>query len=263
MANTNSMTDLELIEAFRSAAAKAANSWPTKTIEDNLGLKTGFVLELLDEPDDWAFIIKTSAVVESTLGQVLSGSLLGEGLDRHIRALPMDGRTGKIQLAQDLSLIGPKSAKRLQAICQVRNNFAHGLKSLKLSVASFFSHMPESERDSLVQQFLSSDSTKPSHHKPEKPKRQSEADGLFNSDWGKTGKYVFWTGACLALTELSILQRNIDADRTWRSALMTLGHAFLARQRGDESDVRRLARDALNTLEKAVGSRQQEVGDST
>jgi hypothetical protein len=192
----------------------------------------------------------------------LSESLLGDALDRHIRALPMDGRIGKIQLAQDLSLIGPRSASRIKAICEVRNDFAHGLKVLKLSVADYFSQMTEAEFDSLVQRFFASDRSDPSQKKVERPKRAKKTDVEDRRD-GRIGKYLFWTCACVALLELSEQQRKIDADRSWRLALVTLGHAFLARQQGDESNARRHMREALDTLEAAAGSRQEAYGDST
>ena len=122
MVEFNSMTDSEIAEILVSLRLSASrHSKSLQTIEDRLGLKAGFVQGLMDEPDDWAFIIKTSVIVESALGQLLSESLLGDALDRHIRALPMDGRMGKIQLAQDLSLIGTKSASRIRAICDLRS----------------------------------------------------------------------------------------------------------------------------------------------
>lgn len=246
---SNSTTDLSIddfLDSLRLSASRHSKS--LQIIEDRLGLKTGFVQDLMEEPDDWAFIIKTSVIVESALGQLLSESLLGEALDRHIRSLPMDGRIGKIQLAQDLCLIEPKSASRIRAICEVRNDFAHGLKVLKLSVADYFSQMSKAEFDSLVRRFFASDRTEPSQNKVKQSKRKYVTDG-------RIGKYLFWTCACVALLELSEQQRKIDADRSWRSALVTLGHAFLARQQGDEVTARRHMREALDTLEAAAGPR--------
>lgn len=257
------MTDPVIAEFLKSLRLSASrHSKSLQTIEDRLGLKTGFVQGLMEETDDWAFIIKTSVIVESALGQLLSESLLGDALDRHIRALPMDGRIGKIQLAQDLRLIGPKSASRIRAICEVRNDFAHGLKVLKLSVADYFSHMNEAEFDSLVQRFFASDRSERSQDKVERAKRSDGTDGQDRRN-GSIGKYLFWTCACVALLELSEQQRKIDADRSWRSALVTLGHAFLSRQQGDEAKARRHMREALDTLEAAVGSRQEADGEST
>jgi len=263
MTAPKSLSDAEIAEFLESLRASASrHSKSLQTIEDRLGLKAGFVQGLMEEPDDWAFIIKTSVVVESALGQVLSESLIGDALERHIRALPMDGRTGKIQLAQDLSLIGPKSASRLKAICEVRNDFAHGLKVLKLSIADYFSYMTKTEFDLLVQRFFARDRAETSQIQKDRPKRKGGSYAEDQQD-GRVGKYLIWTCACLALLELSELQRKIDADRTWRSALMTLGHAFLARQQGDEAKARRHMREALDTLEAVAGAREEADTGST
>jgi hypothetical protein len=257
MTTPESLTDAEIadfLESLRSSAARHAMS--LQNIEDRLGLVAGFVQGLMEETDDWAFIIKTSVVVESALGQVLSASLIGDSLDRHIHSLPMDGRTGKIQLAQDLSLLGPKSAVRFRALCAVRNDFVHGLKVLRLSIPEYFSRMPEADFDLLVKRFFSSDREEPTQRPREKSTVKGEPSVQGQRD-GRIGKYLVWTCACLALLELSEAQRNIDADKTWRNALMTLGHAFLARQQGDEGNARRHMREALDTLESIAGAREE------
>jgi hypothetical protein len=260
MTDPKALTDAEIAEFLKSLRFSASrHSSSLKTIEDRLGLEAGFVQGLMDEPDDWAFIIKTSVVVESALGQVLSDSLISDGLERHIRSLPMDGRTGKIQLAQDLSLVGPRSASRLKAICEVRNDFAHGLKVLKLSISEYFVHMPAPDFDSLVQRFFASDSAATPKNQNDSKKRKSGSSSKDQRD-GRIGKYLIWTCACLSLLEFSELQRKNDADKTWRIALMTLGHAFLARQRGDEANARLHMREALDTLEAAAAA--QGNGDS-
>lgn len=237
------------LKRIRTTASKHAKS--LKIIEDRLALKDGFVQGLLDEIDDWAFIIKTSVLVESALGQVLGASLINDALDRHIRSLPMDGRTGKIQLAQDLCLIGPKSAARFRAICEVRNDFAHGLKVLRLSLPDYFSQMDELDFDSLVARFFSSDKkdTNQRSARKSKSKREDLPENKFD---GRVGRYLFWTCACLALLELSEVQRKIDADRNWRNAMVELGHAFIARQQGDAATAKRHMQEALCTLESFV-----------
>ena len=166
------LTDTEITEfldALRSSVAQHKKAlW---TIEDPLGLSAGFVQGLLEEVDDWAFIIKTSVVLESALGQALSSSLLGNSLARHISSLPMNGRTGKIQLAQDIGLIGPKSVARFMALNEIRNNFAHGLKVLQLSIPEYFNRMTDTEFDALVRRLFSSEKEKPARSAMTKKKK--------------------------------------------------------------------------------------------
>jgi hypothetical protein len=254
MKGSDPLTDVEIadfVESLRTSAS--SHSKTLEAIEDRLGIEPGFVRRLMEEPDDWAFIIKTCVVIESALGQVLSDSMFGDALGRHVRALPMDGRIGKIKLAQDLNIIGPKSTARLKAICEVRNDFAHGLKILKLSIAEYFSQMTEQEFESLADKFFSLDGSTTRNKPTDRTRRSARVQGGGHPD-GRIGKYLFWSSACITLLQLSEQQRQIDADRSWRNALMTLGHAFLARQKGDEGCARLHMREALETLETAANN---------
>ncbi len=252
MTTAESIDDLELaafVERLNSSAGRHEKS--LKLIENRIGLEDGFVRRLLDETDDWAFIIKTAVVVESALGQVVGETLIEEVFDRHIRSLPMDGRTGKIQLAQDLGLIGPKSAARFRAICEVRNQFAHGLKAVKSSMSEYFSQMGEADFDLLVVRFFSRDERKAAQSAEEGTKSKGGRSVEDRRD-GRIGRYLLWTSACVALLELSEAQRKIDADRSWRDALVELGQAFLARHKGDQATSKQHMREALNKLESLV-----------
>jgi len=255
MNHTENLSDVEIaefIKALRSSADKHASS--LQVIEDQLGIEAGFIQRLMDESDDWAFIIKTSVVVESALGKIISASLLSPKLDRHIRTLPMDGRTGKIQLAQDLNLVSSSSAARLRAISDIRNDFAHGLNVLSLSLPDYFENMPSADFELLVKRLFSKEASQQDETSKGKAKRKSGSGKNENRD-GRIGRYLVWTGACVALLGLANTQRQIDSEATWRSALMTLGQAFLARQSGNETTAREHMREALNTLKSQVATR--------
>lgn len=245
------------LDSLRSSAARHAEAlW---RIEEPLELEAGFVQALLEEVNDWAFVIKTSVVLESALGQVLSESLLGAALERHIRALPMDGRTGKIQLAGDIGLIGPKSVARFRALCAIRNDFAHGLKALQLSIPEYFKRMANDEFEALVLKLFSSDRGIPAQPALER-KRKMDRPSLQSKRDGRVGKYLLWTGACVSLLELSEAHRRTVADKNERDAFTLLGHAFVARQHGEEGAARRHMRAALVIFESMDGrSKHPEV----
>lgn len=247
------LTDAEITEfldALRSSVAQHSKTlW---RIEDPLGLPAGFVKGLLEEVDDWAFIIKTAVVLESALAQALCAALLGSSLDRHIRSLPMNGRTGKIQLAEDIGLIGSKSVARFTAISEIRNNFAHGLKVVQLSIPEYFNRMTDTEFDVLFRRLFSNDREKPARSAKVKKKKAAELPLQSKGD-GQVGKYLLWTGACISLLELSEAQRRLDADKKSLDAFAILGHAFVARQHGDESTARRHMRIALDMFESIEG----------
>lgn len=235
----------EFREKIRQAVQTHSQSF--LPLENLLGLAAGFVKELVDEKDDWAFIIKLAVIVEATLGKVINAFLQNPLIEKHVRVIPMDGRTGKIQLARDLGIIGPKSTSRLRAIAEIRNDFAHNLGVIQLSIEEYFSRMPKAETMALYERFFALDG----HEKSlllVKSKKTVEAD---TSD-ARISKLLIYSCSWLALSELAAAYRRITNDSSWRAALVVLGEAFLCRQQGDESSVRVKMRAALDTLEKIV-----------
>lgn len=252
MNSSDALTDAEISDFVASLRAAAASHAPSlQVIETRLGLEPGFVLGLMNEKDDWAFIIKTAVVIEAALGQVISALLMNDALDRHIRSLPMDGRTGKTQLAQDLDLIGPMAAARIRALAEIRNDFAHGLKVVDLSISEYFVRMTKAKFESLTSRFFSTDRKAQDRDGQRKLTPKKDLSSKEPRD-GRVARYLVWTCACLALLELSEAQRKIDTEARWRSALTTLGHAFLSRQQGDEATARLHMRAALDTLESVA-----------
>ena len=218
-----------------------------QTIESSLGLNAGFVAGLLEEKDDWAFIIKMSIVIEATLGRVINALLGNNQIARHVRSLPMDGRTGKIQLANDLGIIGPKSTGRLRVLAEIRNDFAHDLRVIQISIAEYFSRMPPADAHKITEKFFARDSA------AESLNARSKAKSLPPSPVdGRVAKSVLWSCGCLALLELSAAYRRISAEAEWSSALRTLGEAFSSRLQGDEPAAREKMKVALAVMTEAA-----------
>lgn len=233
----------EFREEIRDLTHKQSNL--VLPLENLLGLTAGFVKDLLDEKDDWAFIIKLAVVVEASLGKVVNAYLQNPSMEKHVRMLPMDGRTGKIQLARDLGIIGPKAMARLRAIAEIRNDFAHNPGVIQLSIKEYFSRLSGVDAVALYEKFFAIDG----HEKPSqvgKPKNTLET----NEEDGKISKLLVWCCAWLALSELAAAYRRISNESNWRAALVVLGEAFLCRQRGDESSAREKMMVAIDTLKK-------------
>ena len=241
----NQLSESEIDEfnlQLRGIATSHSSS--LEKIELSLGLNAGFVLALLEEKDDWAFIIKMSVVVEATLGRVINALVGNDQIARHIRSLPMDGRTGKIQLARDLNIVGPKSAARLRVLGEIRNDFAHDLRVVQVSISEYFSSMPSADFDAMAEKFFArDDGTKtPDARKPNRRLSSGPADG-------RVARSVLWSCGCFALLELSAAYRRISSQSAWSSALKTLGEAFSSRLTGDESAAREKMKIALAAME--------------
>lgn len=218
------------------------------SIETSLSLEKGFINSLIDEPNDWAFIIKTTVIIEAVLGELLKKSLINDLLDSHISHLNMGGRTGKIKLAIDLKLITSSCGKRLNALSEIRNDFAHGLDVVQLSINQYVLGMNNEEFERFFNGLFSFENKK---SKYSFGKKDFSVDG--SSDDERFGKYLIWASTCVTLFELAQAHKKIDAEFGWRNALMELGHAFLNRQKGNERNARAHIKSAMEMLEKVTG----------
>lgn len=250
--DTTDPHDIEYLEAYKKVCNAVASHSPSLSyVEATLGLESGFVAGLLDEEDDWAFIIKTAVVVEATLGRVIVSMLQPSKVTRHIRTLPMDGRTGKIQLAYDLGIIGAKSMARLRAFAEIRNDFAHDLKVMQLSLPDYFSKLAEPERSSLYSRLVDTDGDKSVSNTTNKLTAPSSAK--FDE---RAPKLILWGCACLALLELSAAYRRIHHDINWKSTMVMFGESYRSKLRGDEHASKERMKEAVSTLEKMTAEMQ-------
>lgn len=252
---TSELSNAEELDKLYDDLRSKANSHldALDNIESSLGLQKGFVSSLIEEQDDWAFIIKTAVVIEAVLGELLKKSLMNDLLDKHITHLNMGGRTGKIKLALDLKLITSACGKRLSTLSEIRNDFAHGLDVIQISINQYVVGMNNEEFESFFNGLFSFENKKTKHSFG---KKEFSVDG--SSDDKRFGKYLIWASTCVTLFELAQAHKKMDAEFGWRSALMELGHAFLNRQNGNEAVARAHIKSAMSTLEKVVGKSQSD-----
>jgi hypothetical protein len=218
-------------------------------IESGLGVSAGFVKALLDEPSDWGFLIKLAVVVEAALAQVICDHIGIEQIGTHVDKLPIGGRTGKIQMAADLNLIGSATQARLNAIAALRNAFAHRIDVVELSLEQHIATLPSEEAVRIAQRLLTTD---------EKPAVLSGFDG-----YGM--RHIVWAAACLCLLELSRVTRLQKSLHEIRRAHELMGEAFVLEKSGrsEESKAKLFqARELLEAAQSRVPLQGREGGDA-
>ena len=82
----------------------------SKELADDLAVDERVLLALQDD-DDWSFIVKSQAIIESILTKKLSTHLDNEKLEKHLDKLSLNGASGKLNLALDLGLINKDTSK--------------------------------------------------------------------------------------------------------------------------------------------------------
>jgi hypothetical protein len=85
--------------------------------------------------DDWSFIIKTQALLETALAYLIKTALGREELETFIEKLNLNGRTGKISLVKALGLLTDDQRRYLEQLAGLRNNVAHKIQYVTFTLA--------------------------------------------------------------------------------------------------------------------------------
>jgi hypothetical protein len=101
------------------------------------------IIESIPNETDFVATLKTYAVIEAILNDLIGqrppflGMPSPEQDDRYrsfVAALNMEGRAGKLTLAQGLGLLTPDDIAFVRAVTQVTNRYAHNIKNMHRSL---------------------------------------------------------------------------------------------------------------------------------
>jgi len=112
-------------------------------IERSLVLPKGFITALVNE-DDWSFVIKSHAIVEASLSNLLTRKTDKCLVDFYSR-LPLDGRCSKVVAAKALDAIDKSAVSLIQWLSQLRNRCVHDTRYLSFDLQSYFESIAEQE----------------------------------------------------------------------------------------------------------------------
>lgn len=116
---------------------------------DVLEEKLMFLLNLLEE-DDWTFVIKAHALIETAVTEMLVQQLGEVELTRIIELLPLsDNRTGKIAVAKQLKLLDDRQRRFIRFFSELRNSLVHRLDNLAFTFENYVSTLETNQKRSL------------------------------------------------------------------------------------------------------------------
>jgi hypothetical protein len=184
-----------------------------RPLEEKLGIKPGFLNRLLDEPDDWSFVIKLASFVETALSHVLTEAIGRVELDQLIASLQMtDDRRGKLGLAKRLYLIDTHRVKFFKVVARMRNGFVHDVRGVDLRIETWVNSLPAGEHSDVWRSLLRGYTVE---RYVEDPK-----DGQLVSaeNFAKTyPRFAVWTSA---IQSLSLLYQATTKDEAGRKLLI-------------------------------------------
>jgi hypothetical protein len=136
-----------------------------RQIEEELVLPTGFLDSLLHEGNDWAFIIKLHAVLETSISVLLASQVRPMGLheianeaglqdlastspsrlDEIFNRLPLgDIKTGKLAFCTAMDLIDKNGSRFIREISRIRNSLVHDIRNLSFSLEQYVARLESS-----------------------------------------------------------------------------------------------------------------------
>lgn len=124
-----------------------------RDIEVRTGVRPGFFADLMNE-DDWSFIIKSHALLESACAEILAErSGVPDTIDIFSR-LELSGRaTGKVAFLKVFGLLIDRERRFISALSELRNMLVHNARSTTFSLPSYVAGLDKNQRNSFVESF--------------------------------------------------------------------------------------------------------------
>lgn len=115
-------------------------------LEKSLGLKPEFFKSLRSD-DDWSFVIKLHALIESSLGRFITAVFSDFALDKYFLTVDLcGGRHSKIKLLQELNQIDADECKFIVGLSTIRNRLVHNITHIQFDLQKYVNDMSATER---------------------------------------------------------------------------------------------------------------------
>ncbi len=103
---------------------------------------SGDVLLGLPNEDDWSFVVKTHALIETAIAHLLTQAIGRGELAEFFGYLPLQGRNGKIKAADDLGLLSREQIAYASVVANLRNRLVHSARNWTFSFEALFAEDP-------------------------------------------------------------------------------------------------------------------------
>lgn len=124
-------------------------------IERELGLSREFIISFLKESDDWAFVIKIHALMESAVSQLLSNSIGDYRIRKVFDRLELSNiKTGKMAFVKELDLLTLEQQSFIKYISELRNQLVHNINNVKFNFGEYLNSLDDNQRKILVRNVI-------------------------------------------------------------------------------------------------------------
>lgn len=110
-------------------------------LEKSLNLPKNFFRSLRND-DDWSFIIKMHALIESSLSRLIEAKFNNFSLKDYFLTIGFSGgRHSKIKLLQQLGEIDPEECKFIEGLSFIRNRLVHNITHIKFNLETYVAQL--------------------------------------------------------------------------------------------------------------------------
>jgi len=149
-----------------------------RSLEELLNLPTGFFLRVLEEDDDWSFIIKTHALIESGTTRFLEAVTTPTMPSAFLETLPLSGgRHSKLELLQLLGHLESDHVKFIKRLSHLRNLLVHNVANVGFVLADYLASLSPQDVNNFMSETCCNDYN-PENFKSEQEKEKQRAEIL-------------------------------------------------------------------------------------
>jgi len=123
-------------------------------IERSLGLPGGMLMRLLNDGDDWSFMIQGHALVEAAVNHLLVATLACPSISEAIAHLELSNvRTGKLALVAQMDLLPKPHRRFVRAFSELRNTLVHDVQKVGFRFDEYLGAMSPEQRKAFRESF--------------------------------------------------------------------------------------------------------------
>ncbi|MBC2605747.1 hypothetical protein [Pelagicoccus albus] len=107
-----------------------------------------FLIKLLEE-DDWSFVIKSHALIEASVTNLLIRRIGEPEMTKFVKRMPLsDSESGKVVLLKDLGLLDSGLRSFIRWYSELRNKLVHNLEHIDFQLESHFASLDPNQKKS-------------------------------------------------------------------------------------------------------------------
>jgi len=186
-------------------------------IEKELELPEGF-LSRLHKEDDWSFVVKLHALIESACTYLLVKATNRPELEEIFSRLDIANKaTGKMAFIKALNVLDEKVRAFIHALASLRNSLVHNIRSVPTFSLRSYVESLDSQQLSNFLKAIYSDNVASEIERSGQNKREVLIEGA---------KFMLWLNAVNCLANIYIVMKQEEFRQERRRALVDLVERF-------------------------------------